>query len=42
MAEVEVGREEAGVVEVELPVEGGAWAKKNDTGTVVTEVVAES
>jgi len=25
-----------------LPMEGGGWAKKNDTGTVATEVVAES
>ena len=36
---VEAAREEA---EAELLVEEGAWVKKNDTGTVDTEVVAES
>jgi len=35
---VAADREEA---EAGSPVEEGAWAKKNDTGTVDTEVVAE-
>ena len=39
--EAEVAREEAGAVEEELPVAGEDWVKKNDMGTVDTEV-AES